>query len=77
MTSFPGWSWEYIDDSMTLPRLSAINSYQKAHPPLHIMVAAYLGVNKDKASDGTAAPAAGLNENGESLFDLFPQGGAK
>lgn len=31
---------------MTLPRLESMSEYWAAHPPTHILVAAYLGVGK-------------------------------
>lgn len=37
---------------MDLPRLYAMNDYWDAHPPVHIMVAAYLGI-KPKARKTT------------------------
>jgi len=37
------WSWEYIDDHMTLPRLDALREYWKSNPPLHQIMAAYAG----------------------------------
>lgn len=67
MACFPGWTWEYIDDLMTIPRYLAIQKYQKNNPPLHIMVAAYLGVGGDSGDRKS-----GTDENGQSLFDLFP-----
>lgn len=35
---------------MTLPRLYALNDYQQAHPPAHILLAAYVGY-KGKAKE--------------------------
>jgi len=43
-----GWTWEYIDDHMTIPRLLLMNDYWQQSPPLHTMVAAYFGIGKDK-----------------------------
>lgn len=51
---------------MTLPRVKEINAYQKHSPPVHIMVAAYMGVGK---SSGPKE----VDENGQSLFDLVPR----
>jgi hypothetical protein len=51
-----GWSWEYIDDYMTLPRLYGMMDYWKDHPPLHIVLAAFVGI---KPSKKNAAPASG------------------
>jgi hypothetical protein len=42
MTCF-NWTWEYIDEHMTLPRLDALNEYWRRNPPLHQLVAAYAG----------------------------------
>ncbi len=76
MTCFPGWTWEYIDDHMTIPRMTAINKYQSSHPPIHVMIAAYLGIKTDASSSegGSFGVAEGYNEDGQSLFDLFPSG---
>jgi hypothetical protein len=41
-----GWTWEYINEYMTLPRLYAMDSYWESRPPTHMMVAAYLGIKK-------------------------------
>lgn len=69
LTCFPGWTWEYIDREMTIPRWRAIQAYQKKHPALHLIMASYTGVNKAIAeADADAAPAE------ESLLDLMPQG---
>lgn len=62
MTCFPGWTWEYIDHHMTIPRLLSINQYHKESPPIHTMIASYFGIGKKSET----------NENGETLFDLFP-----
>ena len=71
LACFPGWTWEYIDDHMTVPRYLAIQRYQKDNPPLHLMVAAYFGVGKEGESGPTAS---GVDSDGNSLFDLFPGG---
>lgn len=47
---------------MTIPRLLHINKYQKDNPPIHARIAGYFGIGKKPET----------NENGESLFDLFP-----
>ena len=45
--TFPGWTWEYIDQNMTLPRLEDLNRYWAQYPPMHRLVAAYLGFGKE------------------------------
>lgn len=41
-----GWTWEYIDDFMTLPRLFALSSYWQDSPPIHAMLASFFGIKK-------------------------------
>jgi len=58
-----GWTWEYVDEFMTLPRLRGILHYWAKQPPLHLMVGWYLGIGgKDqgvkKAQDLTEAEKA-------------------
>jgi hypothetical protein len=38
-----GWTWEYIGECLTLPRLAALQKHWRDFPPVHIMVAAYAG----------------------------------
>jgi hypothetical protein len=73
LTCFPGWTWEYIDAQMTIPRLLAINEYQSNAPPLHIMVASYFGLGK-KAGDksvGGKRGEPGFTDDG--LLDAIPR----
>ena len=45
---------DYVDQHMDIPRLVAMGNYWQKHPPVHLMVAAYLGIKpevKAKASD--------------------------
>ena len=46
-----GWTWEQVVWETDLPQLQAMYRYWAAHPPLHMMVAAYLGIK-----DATVAP---------------------
>ena len=39
---------DYIDARLTLPRLAALREYWEDHPPLHLMVAAYLGIKSKR-----------------------------
>lgn len=45
-----GWTWEYVDQNMDIPRLLAMNAYWAKHPPLHIMVQSYFGFKPQAAS---------------------------
>ncbi len=44
---------------MTLPRLYAMNRYWQDHPPVHILLAAFMGM---KPTDKMEAEEAGLDE---------------
>lgn len=48
-----GWTWEYIDDCLTLPRLSALERHWRTAPPVHESVAAFLGITNRAAVSGT------------------------
>ena len=61
-----GWSFEYIDEAMTLPRYEALHHYWANRPPVHLLKAAELGLMKgderpsteqDLASDLSALAA--------------------
>ena len=54
-----GWTWEYIDENMTLPRLYEMSEYWAEHPPLHLLVAAVVGAKPKK------------QETQENPFDLL------
>lgn len=51
---------------MDLPRLEALRLYHKENPPLHMLVAAYMGVGGSK---GKVNSEADLQE----LMNTFPQ----
>ena len=38
-----GWTWDIID-GLDMPRVEAMMKYYSDHPPLHLMVATYLGI---------------------------------
>lgn len=45
-----GLPWDQILDEWDLPRLDAMTRYWNDHPPVHVMVAAYLGVKPSNQS---------------------------
>lgn len=83
-----GWTWEYVDDHMTLPRLAAIKKYQANNTPaaftlssIENLLAQYMGAELKTRSDGGSNSSTGnsrnsgegLDEEGKSVFDAFPQ----
>ena len=66
MTAFPGMTWEYIDNNMTLPRYYAIRAYWKICPPTHTMtmrIAQMLGYKPEMLTSAAAEP------DGEVFWD--------
>jgi hypothetical protein len=56
-----GHTWTEVRDDWDLPRLIAWTEYSSDHPPLHLMVASYLGIkpriSKPTEADNEAAAA--------------------
>lgn len=42
-----GWTWDYVEDTLTTPRLNALYEEWRLHPPLPLMIAAYLGIKPE------------------------------
>lgn len=51
-----GQGWEQIREEWDLPRLEAWNKYCTEHPPVHLLVAAYLGYKAKPAVEPNSAP---------------------
>jgi hypothetical protein len=51
-----GWSWEYIDDYMTMPRFQQLTRYWLKFPPQHLSLASIksaLGIKVAEPSQAT------------------------
>jgi len=48
------WTYDYIDNNMTLSRLDEYRRYFLKHPPTHQLVAAYLGYEYKDKQEGSA-----------------------
>lgn len=57
LCSATGWTWEYVGQCVTLPRLHAFLEYWRSVPPVAESVAAYLGV-KPAATPATPGAVA-------------------
>jgi hypothetical protein len=38
-----GWTWDYVEHTLTIPRLKSLHEEWRRHPPLSLLVASYLG----------------------------------
>jgi hypothetical protein len=43
-----GWTWDHVESTVTMDRLTAFNSYWAKHPPIHHLVAGYMGYEPPK-----------------------------
>lgn len=57
---------------MDLPRLEAMNAYWKKHPPLHLMVQAFLGIGEKSGTEQKEEDQPDL----AMVLTQFPQAGA-
>lgn len=39
-----GWTWEYVENQLTLPQMRAMYEEWQHNPPVPMMVAAFLGI---------------------------------
>lgn len=60
-----GWTWEYIGERLTLPRLYALQKHWATYPPTHIMAAMWCGYKepeKVSVADVQATTAMAVSE---------------
>lgn len=63
-----GMSWDAVLDEFDLIRLKAVNDYWDAHPPTHILIAAYLGIKpKNKTTSEDNLQSSDINELATAL----------
>ena len=43
-----GWTYEHISRRVTMSQYNRLARYWSNHPPLHVMVAAYLGIKPEE-----------------------------
>ena len=72
-----GWTWDYVADNLDLPRIQHLNEYWREHPPVHILVASYMGIKPSSsvvqsvADDAEAIGMLGGNELPKEEFDAL------
>jgi hypothetical protein len=69
-----GWTWEYIDEFVTVPRLMEISEYWKMVPPMHEVVASFLGGKRESARGTTGPGTERVNDDGALIQDLMALG---
>lgn len=71
-----GWTWDYVAENLDLPRIGYLNDYWREHPPVHILVASYMGIKSSKSQQSEEDEAAALsmlggNELSEAEFNAL------
>lgn len=51
-----GWTWDYCDWHLDIPRLISLNRYWRNSPPVHLLVAAYMGIKPRESEVPPATP---------------------
>lgn len=73
VVNLPGWTWEYVDEYMTLPRLAALTEHWTRTPPISEVVAAAVGARSKRPKGGrkAAAPAGGKKTAAGSIDEFM------
>lgn len=64
-----GLDFDQVRDQFDLPRLKAMNKYWENYPPIHIMIAGYLGIKPSEK-----APELSNDEHLIQLMQALGQG---
>jgi len=65
-----GWTWEYIDECVTVPRLLEIGEYWTVTPPLAEAFAAFVGAMGGPSSTSPAIAEPSADNNPGLLGEL-------
>lgn len=73
MISGTGWTWEYIDENMTLYRLAAFTNHWLEYPPVHISFTGFIrGLGGKKRPAQTSADDAAYERDTPPKRPGFP-----
>ncbi len=68
-----GWTWEYIDQRMTMPRYFKLMGYWMNHPPAHLTLRAIIhAFGGEKESTPAKVQARGIDNVKEDTSGLMP-----
>ena len=59
-----GRPWDELEDTLTWPRINALCRYWQDHPPVHELVAAYMGVKPENKEQNSLAELIEMAEGG-------------
>jgi hypothetical protein len=63
------WTWEYIDEFLTLPRLNALQKHWRRFPPVHMTAAAFAGIKPPEDEKPTKPIETAENVFSDAAFD--------
>ena len=61
-----GMTWEQVQDELDWPAVEALTDYWKENPPVHVLVAAYMGAGQEEK------PQSMTQEDIEALMAVTP-----
>ena len=74
---YTGWTWEYIDAHMDVPRLLAMRRFWQKYPPLRDMVQAYLGIKTMSAKASSKQEIQNTPQDLHDFMKMFAAAGGR
>ena len=76
-----GWTLDYVEQNVDLPTLEKLTRYWRKFPPVHVLVARYLGYKADDSDAVTTQTAAAVQGTQkapsevdmQAFMDMIPQ----
>ena len=65
-----GWTLDYVQQNVDLPTLEKLTRYWRKFPPVHVLVARYVGYKADDANVVTTPQGAQQTSDGPSEIDM-------
>jgi hypothetical protein len=70
-----GWTWDYVDEWLTVPRLRALNRHWAKYPPVHVTAAIFAGAGSEATPAPTAVKVGNLHELPNGIAVGYPSDG--
>jgi hypothetical protein len=73
-----GWTWDYVEWNVDLPRLRSLHKYWRRNPPIHVLVAAYMKYEpKEEVRTEAAKVTEDMSKQMEMFMSMVPQAAVK
>ncbi len=68
-----GWTLDYVKWNVDLPTLAKLSAYWRKFPPMHVLLARYVGHKPEVTTVLGAAPSTEDEASAQSLFSNAPE----